>query len=84
MALKYIIRGTFITDLLATLPFNAIVGVCLSINTNIFQGNNKFLDIFGVLKLIRITRLGKFISKLNLKEETKAVYLIILLIYIDT
>jgi hypothetical protein len=76
IARKYIYGGRFLLDFLASVPLSDIVG-----------GNNKFLELFGVLKLVRITRLGKIVAKLDMKEDSKAMlkimmYTFYLVIYI--
>lgn len=59
MAKEYI-QTTFIIDLLATTPFDAMVP------------NSDDLEIFGVLKLGRILRLSKIIRFLRTTNDIKA------------
>lgn len=51
IAFRYIVKGTFILDLLSVLPLNAMI----------YNVDLKVLDILGVLKLVRIARLPKLI-----------------------
>ena len=66
ISLKYI-KGKFFIDLLASIPFDfftTVIGEELN--------NNKFaFQLFGLLKLIRIVRLTKLITYLNLKDDLK-------------
>ena len=59
IAANYIFGGRFFLDLLASLPFAEMFSV----------GS---LEIFGILKLTRITRIGKIIAKLDLRDDSKA------------
>lgn len=51
-------------DLLATIPFDTIIE---SIN----PGSAQEIQMSGLLKLIRITRLTKIIAYMNVKEDLK-------------
>ena len=62
IAINYIFRGTFFLDLLSVLPFYELI-----------PGDQKALQILGVLKLIRIKRLPKLIANIDMKADTKAV-----------
>ena len=64
IAINYIFRGTFFLDLLSVLPFYEMI-----------PGDQKALQILGVLKLIRIKRLPKLIANIDMKADTKAVSL---------
>ena len=59
IAKNYLI-GRFAVDFLSTVPFD-----------NIFTGV-PLMKMFGVLKLVRITRLTIIINKLSIKEDIKA------------
>ncbi len=37
------------------------------------KSESKFFKLFSMLKLIRVTRLGRMITKMNVKEDTKLV-----------
>lgn len=63
IAVNYL-KGRFIIDLLATIPFDTFAEAMIG-------NKNVYLQLFGILKLIRITRLSKIISYLNAKEDLK-------------
>lgn len=71
---KNYLFGRFWIDLLATIPFD-LIGLL------ILGGNNKELQIFGILKLVRIARLSKIISYLNVKEDFKLMLKLFKLIF---
>ena len=73
IVMKYL-SGRFWIDLLATIPFDTFGELIIS-------GNTSFLQIFGILKLIRITRLSKIIAYLNVKEDFKIMLKLIKLIF---
>ena len=66
IAIKYL-KGKFFIDLLASLPFDFM--------SIFFDGqgsaNTLTLRVFGLLKLIRILRLSKLISYMNIKDDVK-------------
>ena len=70
IAIRYLfgsfLLGRFWLDLLATIPFDTI-------GERVSPGNTSFLQIFGILKLFRVTRLGRIIAYLNVKEDTKVI-----------
>ena len=51
----------------------------MEINTDSIQSGAEkgspiaFLKIFGLMKVVRVLKLGKLINKLNVREETKMV-----------
>lgn len=57
IALNYVLKGRFFVDLLASLPLEA-VGFFLPLS----EDNLKFL---GMLKLVRLLRLGRMITYLR-------------------
>ena len=61
IAKDYLTGGRFVMDFLASVPISDIAG-----------GGNRFLELFGVLKLVRIRRLGKLVAKLDMKADTKS------------
>lgn len=63
IAIRYI-SGRFWIDLLATIPFDTI-------GLMIFGDSTAGLQLFGVLKLIRIARLSRIITYMNVKEDFK-------------
>lgn len=58
------LKGRFLIDILATVPFDNIAFL-------ITQERNEILPLFSLLKLIRVTRLGRIIEKMNVKEHIK-------------
>jgi hypothetical protein len=65
IALNYL-RGKFWIDMLASLPFDFI--------TLFFRnadGNSLTFQLFGLLKLVRILRLSRLITYMNLKNDVK-------------
>ena len=78
IAKAYLISISFYTDVLAIIPFD-IVASLVGSNSNIFT-------LFGLLKLIRILRLGKIIAAMRIKEDIKMMFkfgqlLMLLLMY---
>ena len=62
---KHYLKGRFWIDLLATIPFDTIAEI-------IFSGSNvTMLQLFSLLKLARVLRLGRIIAYLNVKNEIK-------------
>jgi len=51
---KRYIQGRFFIDFISSVPFNAL-----------FEANTVFLDLLGLLKLLRVTRIGKTIRGSN-------------------
>lgn len=58
---QYVFGGRFIIDFLSTIPLDEMTG-----------GNITIFQMFGMLKLVRISRMSIIINKLNLKEDLKA------------
>lgn len=63
LAHQYIFHGTFILDILSVFPFEQF-----PIPDNMVV----FTALFAILKVVRIRRLPKLISRLNMKQEAKA------------
>lgn len=61
IAIHYIFQGSFVIDFLASFPFSAV------------GGSGVVLELMGMLKLARITRITKIINKLDIDATTKAV-----------
>ena len=63
IAKRYLLGGRFWIDLISSLPLDS------------FQsgGSSDVLGVFSMLKLVRITRISKIISNLNIKQEMKSV-----------
>ena len=60
IAKHYVLGGKFWIDLLSSIPFDTLPFESLS-----------FLNVIGMLKIIRITRISKIIRHLNIRQETK-------------
>lgn len=73
IAINYL-KGRFWIDLLATVPFDTI-GLLVA------PGDTSYLRAFGILKLVRITRLGRIIAYLNVAEDTKIMLKLMKLIF---
>lgn len=58
------LSGRFFIDLMATIPFDSIAYA-------ITREKSAILPLFSLLKLIRVTRLGRIIEKMNVKEDIK-------------
>jgi len=58
---KNYIKGFWI-DLISVLPFDTIVGK---------NSNLSLLKLFGLLKVVRVLRLGRIINYLNIREDSK-------------
>lgn len=63
IAINYL-KSRFWIDLLATIPLDTI-------GEAIAGGNVPFLQVFGLLKLVRVLRLGRIITYLNTKQDLK-------------
>lgn len=73
IAIKYL-SGRFWIDLLATIPFDSIGLFARGSTTDQLQ-------LFGILKLIRIARLSRIIAYMNVKEDFKLILKLIKLIF---
>ena len=58
------LSGRFVIDLMATIPFDSIAYA-------ITRQKSAILPLFSLLKLIRVTRLGRIAEKMNVKEDIK-------------
>lgn len=58
------VKGRFVMDLLSTVPFDSIMFLLTGTE-------NKVLAMLSLLKLFRVTRLGRIIARLNVSEDTK-------------
>ena len=58
--------GRFFIDLLASVPLDNI---------------SKELEIFGLLKLIRLSRLSRIITRLNFRDDVKIIFKVLELIF---
>lgn len=58
------LKGRFPIDILSTIPFDNLL--------KLFTGSeNQILAMFSLLKIVRVTRLGRIIARLNVSEDTK-------------
>lgn len=58
------LKGRFSIDILSTIPFDNLL--------KLFTGSeNQILAMFSLLKIVRVTRLGRIIARLNVSEDTK-------------
>lgn len=64
IAWNYVVRGRFWVDLLASIPFEVIIGFFVEMD----QGN---LQLLGLLKLVRLLRLGRIITYMKFKSSVK-------------
>ena len=72
-ALEYL-QTRFIIDFLSMVPVDTIVELC--------TGNkNTFLRLVSLLKLVRVTRLGKMIAKMNVEKQTKNILKLLQLLF---
>lgn len=55
---KMYLRGRFSIDLLSTIPFDNLALIFT-------DSNNSVLQLFSLLKLVRISRLGRIIERMN-------------------
>lgn len=76
IAKKYL-KGRFLVDFLASIP--------VEIFTYMFVGGSKdntfVLQMFGLLKLVRVLRLSRLIAYMNLKNDVKMSLKLIKLIF---
>lgn len=61
IALHYV-KTRFVIDVLSIFPFEMFMG---------YYDNLQFLNLFGILKVARVLRLGGIINVLNAREEIK-------------
>lgn len=72
MALHYL-KGQFIVDFLATVPFDAIASLIL--------GEAGLFKILGILKLVRVLRLQRMITYLRTNPQNKSVLILFKLVF---
>ena len=66
IAKNYVLGYRFAIDLAATIPFDLLVIDIIQVQTN-----STTLQLFGLLKLIRILRLGKIIATMRIQQDLK-------------
>mmetsp|Transcript_24171 Transcript_24171/g.37153 ORF Transcript_24171/g.37153 Transcript_24171/m.37153 type:complete len:144 (+) Transcript_24171:752-1183(+) len=70
IARKYLMSPNFTIDVLSTVPLDD------------FFGGGILLEIFGILKLIRVARISSVIMNLNVSQEIKAGLKVIFLVFL--
>jgi len=68
------LKSRFFIDVVSTVPVDTI-------SEYIFNTKNKNLSLFSTLKLVRVTRVSRMISRLNVARETKHVLKLIQLVF---
>lgn len=71
---KYL-RSRFTIDLLSTLPFDNIAAIFTA-------GSSPVLQLFSLLKLVRISRLGRIIERMNVTQDMKNALKLFKLIFV--
>lgn len=66
IARKYLFGGRFVVDILASIPLDLILDPIRNDGTE--------LNLFGLLKLVRILRLSRIISYMRARDEIKMVF----------
>ena len=75
VAIKYL-KSKFTIDFLASIPFDYIALIFKTGN------NSEFIfELFSLLKLVRVLRLSRLITHLNLKNEVKVSLRLVKLIF---
>ena len=80
IARNYLKSNRLVIDVLASIPFDTFAGIILT-------ESSTELQLFGLLKMIRIFRLGKIISHMRAREDIKMTFklfqlLLFLIMYI--
>jgi len=77
IAKQYICNGSFVVDVLSTAPILIETGMLPSTSASLVQ-------VLGMLKLVRLSRIGRFIANLDQTTEAKAalrtLYIVFLLV----
>lgn len=71
---KHYVKGRFWIDLIASIPFDYFIYLYP-------MGDTFFFELFSLLKLVRILRLSKLITYLNLRNEVKSSLRLIKLVF---
>lgn len=69
------LKGRFTVDLLSTIPFDNIALIFT-------QSSSPVLQLFSLLKLVRISRLGRIIERLNVTQDMKNALKLFKLIFV--
>ncbi len=64
ITVNYVIKGRFFVDLLASIPFEVIIKWFITVNSDQLQ-------LLGLLKLVRLLRLGRIITYMKFKSSLK-------------
>jgi len=70
------LKGKFLIDLISAIPFEVL--------GKVFKNTNEFslwIEIFSMIKIVRILRLGDIITHLNLKNEVKTTLRLLKLVF---
>jgi len=70
IAKRYVFGGRFFIDILSSIPFD-----------DLSSSGGSFLQIFGMLKLFRITRMSQVITNLNIRVDVKVFLRVIQLFF---
>ena len=63
IALNYLLKGRCIVDILASVPFELVF--------QLFIDNTSQLKVLGLLKLVRLLRLGRILTYMKFKQDLK-------------
>lgn len=74
IAFNYVLHGRFFIDLLASIPFELVVSV-------IMPNSHFSFKVFGLLKLVRLLRLGRIITYMRFKQSLKIGFRIFQLLF---
>ena len=64
ITLNYLLRGRFFVDLLASIPFEMVIGWFITVSSS-------QIKILGLMKLVRLLRLGRIITYMKFKSSMK-------------
>lgn len=73
IAKNYILSLRFWIDIMSTFPFDKVITS---------GGLADFVTLLGMLKIVRVSRISKIIANLNVKQESKAFFKVINLIFL--
>jgi len=72
---KLYLKGRFTVDLLSTIPFDNIALIFT-------KSSSPILQLFSLLKLVRISRLGRIIERMNVTQDIKNALKLFKLIFV--
>ena len=76
---NYIFRGRFFVDLLASIPFDKLISSEPGVDGEI---NDDYSTILGLLKMVRLLRLGRIITFMKFKQGVKIGFRIFQLLFL--